>query len=98
MGGMKHDEGKPEFDRLSPQALGACNGVHKYGDNKYEKGNWKKGLEVTRLVNAAFRHLYAVLDGELVDPESGLLHTAHAMANCEMLTHYLINHESMLNL
>lgn len=91
MGGMKHDEGKPEFDRISWQAVGACNKVHVYGNIKYEIDNWKKGIRARRLINAAFRHLYAILDGELIDPESGLLHAAHAMTNCEMLTHYLLN-------
>lgn len=92
-GGTKDDTGKPQFDRLSFQALGAINDVHKFGDDKYERGNWKKGLHFTRLINATIRHLSAILQQELFDPESKLLHSAHAATNCEMLTHFLLNHE-----
>lgn len=93
MSGLKNDEGKPEFDRLSFEVLGKLNEVHKYGDQKYEEGNWKKGLHAKRLINATFRHLSAYLRGERRDPESGLLHTAHAAVNCHMLTYYLLHEE-----
>lgn len=92
-GGTKEDKGKSEFDRLSFQALGHINEVHKFGDEKYEPGNWRKGLHFKRLINAAIRHLSATLDGKILDHESGLLHVAHAAVCCEMLTHFLLNHQ-----
>lgn len=92
-GGTKDDTGKKEFDRLAWDAMSAINDVHKFGDNKYEPGNWRKGLHFKRLINAAIRHLTAVLSQELFDKESKLLHTAHAATCCEMLTHFLLNHE-----
>jgi len=39
--------------------------------------NWRKGIEITRLIGAALRHLFAFLRGEDNDPESGLSHIAH---------------------
>lgn len=93
VGGMKNDEGKPEFDRLSFEAISCINEVHKYGDSKYEKGNWRKGINKTRLINAAIRHLSAILRGEQLDQESRLLHSAHAGACCEMITHYYLHEE-----
>ncbi len=92
-GGTKSDEGKPEYDRLSFEALGVINKVHKHGDSKYAKGNWKKGLHISRLCNAAIRHISSVLSGELFDKESGLPHSAHAACNMEMITYFLLHRE-----
>ena len=91
MGGLKDSDGKCEFDRLSWQAMGLANEVHKYGDTKYEKGNWRKGIHSSKLINASLRHLFKFLDGEIKDQESGLPHVAHALVNCEMVLHYYIN-------
>lgn len=93
-GGTKDDTGKPEYDRLSFEAVAHFNSVHRFGDEKYERGNWRKGLHVTRLINAAIRHLSSMLGGEtFYDKESGLLHAAHAGVCCEMITHFLLNKE-----
>ena len=93
MAGLKYDDGKPEFDRLSFQALGEFNKVHKAGDTKYEDGNWRQGLQITRLLNAAIRHISKILDGELYDGETKTLHSANAGVNLEMVTHFLLNSE-----
>lgn len=91
MAGKKHDQGKPEFHRLSLQALAEFNRVHEAGDTKYAEGNWREGLQVLRLLNAALRHIGAILDGELVDPETKTLHSANAGVNMEMITHYFLH-------
>lgn len=93
MSGKKSDAGKPEFDRLSFEALAELNKVHKLGDSKYDKGNWKEGILYSRILNAAIRHLTAILRGEYYDPESKLLHAAHAACNCEFLVFYMLNSE-----
>ena len=93
MTGKKDDSSKPRYDRLSFQALGEFNRVHEFGDSKYEEGNWRLGLDVTRLANAAIRHLTKLLDGQVVDEETGINHAAHAGVNCEMLVHYYIHAE-----
>lgn len=90
-GGMKFDDGKPEFDRLSFQALAEMNKVHKAGDSKYAEGNWRQGIDIRRLLNAAIRHITAIMDGELTDPETKTLHSANAAVNLEMVTHFLLN-------
>lgn len=56
-----------------------------FGQEKYGRYNYRKGLEASRLVAAASRHLKKWFDGEDIDPESNLNHIAHAMANCLML-------------
>lgn len=58
-----------------------------YGANKpeYGRNNWKKGMEWSRLVDAAQRHGLAILQGEDVDKDSGNLHVAHMLASVHML-------------
>jgi len=58
-----------------------------YGANKpeYGRNNWKKGMEWSRLIDAAQRHGLAVLAGEDVDKDSGNPHVAHMLASIHML-------------
>lgn len=45
-------------------------------------------MDWTRLLNSAARHLWAYIDGEDLDPETGLSHMAHLMANAAFLIVY----------
>ena len=58
-----------------------------YGANKpeYGRNNWKKGMEWSRLVDAAMRHGLAILEGEETDQDSGNPHVAHMLASIHML-------------
>jgi hypothetical protein len=56
-----------------------------YGEKKYGRYNYCKGHEASQLVAAARRHLAAWFNGEENDPESGVNHLGHAMANCLMI-------------
>lgn len=48
---------------------------------KYGRSNWREaGVRYTIYFDAAIRHLTAALEGEDVDPDSGLPHEAHALA------------------
>ena len=88
MKGTKKDNDKPRFDNMEMISVGAGNRAHEYGNKKYEKGNWKKGINYTRILNALMRHSWARLQGEERDPESGLLHTDHIIANANMICYY----------
>jgi hypothetical protein len=53
----------------------------KEGARKYGAYNWReKKVELMTYLHAALRHLYAMLDGEELDPESGLHHIGHVKA------------------
>lgn len=56
-----------------------------YGQQKYSRDNFRKGFENTRLTSAALRHIFAYLDREDLDAESGVSHLGHAMAALAML-------------
>ncbi len=87
---LKHDSGKPRMDLVSPGALLELGKVLAYGANKYGDQNWRNngGLDWSRPLAAAYRHLLAWQGGQDLDDESGLLHLAHAMCNLMMLLDY----------
>lgn len=76
---QKFDGEKPRMDLLDRYAIEQLAAVLTFGARKYAAHNWRNGLEYSRLVAAALRHIHAFNDGEDLDPESGLPHAAHAM-------------------
>lgn len=77
-GGLKYDSEKNRLDLLSPRWIDGVGAVLTFGAKKYAAHNWRKGLERSRLLGAALRHIFAYLKGEDYDPETGLLHLHHA--------------------
>ena len=76
--GEHKDEGKPRLELIYPQFLEAMGSVLGFGATKYSANNWKNGIEYSRLIGSAMRHITAFNRGEDMDPESGLSHLAHA--------------------
>jgi len=63
---------------LDHKALESIAKVLGFGAHKYAAHNWRQGIDQERLLSALLRHVYAYLDGEDNDSESGLPHLAHA--------------------
>lgn len=86
-GAVKHDADKPDPTLVPPKAVLAIARAMGFGAKKYGRDNYRQAprLERNRLLASAFRHLLADLDGEALDPESGLPHVNHAMASLAML-------------
>lgn len=84
-GGVKFDQDKPRMELIDSYAAEQLALVLTFGAKKYAANNWRKGISVSRLIAAAFRHLFALLKGEDVDQETGLSHAAHAMCCCMFL-------------
>jgi hypothetical protein len=76
--GVKYDGDKPRTDLLPWRPIRAIAEVLGFGSRKYAAHNWRKGIAISRLLGAAIRHIFAYLNGEDKDPESGLSHLAHA--------------------
>lgn len=87
MSGTKHDAGKPDLSIIPRPAAVAIARALMFGANKYGRYNYCQGFENTRLASACLRHLFAYLDGEDTDPESGLSHLDHALATLTMMVH-----------
>jgi len=45
------------------------------------KENWKLGFDNNKLLESLARHLFALMKGEINDPESGLPHIGHLLCN-----------------
>lgn len=70
---------KPErYDLLPFEALDEIARVYHYGAQKYSDHNWRKGYKWSLSVGALLRHVSRRMQGERLDPESGLAHLAHA--------------------
>lgn len=94
MGGVKHDEGKPDLSLISYEMLSEVAKVREFGTKKYSRDNWRKGFKVTRSCAAALRHVYQFLSGETYDKESGLLHIAHAICCLEHAIYDMKHHKN----
>jgi len=86
--GFKTDEGKLRFDLIPLDSLSELAEVYNYGDSKYPKNNWRKGMSWMRVFAAALRHLFAWARGEEIDPESGCTHLGHACWGIITLMNY----------
>lgn len=94
--GTKADNGKASLSLIPRAYLEGTANAFGYGANKYGKWNYTKGIEITRTLDAAMRHILAFLDREDLDPESGLNHLFHASASLAM-TIYNLEHNQGLD-
>lgn len=80
MQGIKYDGEKPKMHLLPPKATLEVAKVLTFGAQKYDEENWRKldNLQA-RYSSGALRHIFAHIDKEELDPESGLSHLAHAI-------------------
>ncbi len=81
---------KTDYDLIDGGWLKEVADVLTIGAEKYDRFNWSKAkknqLHLYR--SAMTRHFEAYRSGEMVDPETGLSHLAHASCNL-MFLHYL---------
>jgi len=87
-GANRYNDTKDKWSLVDFKALRSMVKVLEYGVGKYDAHNWKKGLPYTDTMESMLRHIYAFLDGEDIDPESGLPHTGHIMCNAMFLSYY----------
>lgn len=79
--GIKYDGSKAKHDLLPYEALDEIAKVLTAGEVKYAAGNWANGIEMRRLISAAYRHLGQFNSGEDYDSETNTLHLANACCN-----------------
>ena len=93
-GAIKYDAGKAPINRgaLSyfPRAIELVAAISAFGATKYAWRGWE-GVDdgINRYSDAMVRHLVAEGKGEVLDPDSGLLHAGHvawgALARLELM-------------
>ena len=97
MDGVKYDGEKPRYDIVPWDVFEDTVKVLTFGAKKYEINNWQrvKGAR-WRYLGAAFRHLKARACGEILDPESGLPHTAHCIC-CLLFLAWFDKHKEVVD-
>lgn len=86
--GLRLNEGKTRYDLNPVYAVEQMAKVMTKGSEKYAPHNWELGMAWSKCLASAKRHIAAIERGEDFDPETGLLHSAHAMTNMAFLTEY----------
>jgi len=84
MKGLKYDKNKPRLDLIPPESIIGLGEVMTYGAEKYSPGDWKN-VSIDRYEAALLRHLMAWKQGEELDPETGLNHLKHVLANAAIM-------------
>jgi hypothetical protein len=92
----KYDSEKTSFLGLPPWIWWEALEVSKFGAKRYGRRNWQQCTDVSRYVDAMFRHLQCFLEGENIDPDSGLPHLAHALWNVAALRWFQINKTELM--
>lgn len=91
--GMFQETGNPEYLDMAlmngKTYWSDCAKVFSYGALKYAEWNWVKGMQWSIPLGCIGRHSLAVLEGQSLDPESGLKHVGHIMCNLVMLKAYI---------
>jgi hypothetical protein len=86
---LRYNQGKLQWSLVDFKSLEGLVRVLEMGAKKYDKHNWKKGMPVTQVSESLMRHLFAFLNGENTDPESGLSHISHVICNA-MFIEYIM--------
>jgi hypothetical protein len=86
---LRYNKGKLKWSLVDWKSLEPMVRVLEMGAEKYAPYNWTKGMPVTEVSESLLRHMFAYLDGENTDPESGIEHLGHVMCNVMFLIHIM---------
>lgn len=91
--GNRSNVGKPKLSLVLEARNALIYGARalEFGEIKYGRGNYRKGLKATECLDSMSRHMSAYLAGEDLDEESGLPHAALIMSNAVL---FCENHAS----
>ena len=57
----KFDHGKPDMTDIPLEAMYQMAGAFTYGQKKYSKNNFRQGLQTSKHLAAAIRHIYPAI-------------------------------------
>lgn len=88
---LRYNEEKPKWSLVHYKSLEPMVRVLEMGAKKYSADNWKIGLNRSEILESTMRHLTALMDGELLDKESGISHMAHIQCNAMFYNYHEAN-------
>ena len=88
---MRFNDGKVEWSLVDFKSIEPLARVLEFGAQKYARNNWKKGMDVTKMMESLLRHAFSFLSGETEDQESGITHIGHIMCNCMFIQYMMDN-------
>lgn len=106
---IRHNEGKPHMDLLSPIAMFGMATVLTKGLEKYPNSQWKNGMVWSKVIASLLRHTFKFIAGQDYDfdpkckgckvkkckKHSGLLHVDHIATNSMFLQEYYRTHKEL---
>lgn len=92
-GSVRKNVGKPQVSQVDPEFILGIADILTASMEKYEKFNWKKGIDYSVPYDSCQRHLLKFMKGENYDDESGKHHLLHAAVNLMFLYYYSQNLE-----
>ncbi len=75
---------QPRLSLIPIEAMWALGDAFTYGEEHYGSHNWRNGIQVSYLIDAAMRHIEQFNAGEDIDQPSECHHLGCAMANLSM--------------
>lgn len=94
--GLRDNKNKRKWSLVHFESLEPMVEVLEFGAKKYAPKNWMKGFPLDEILDSMQRHVAALIDGEEIDPESGLPHMGHIQCNA-MFYNYMIKHNPLNN-
>lgn len=85
---LRYNEGKNMLDLIPPVLIEEIGKILTFGAKKYDKYNYRKGMEWSKCVASLKRHLLSFENGIDYDSESGQLHISHVIVNAMFLLEY----------
>ena len=87
---MRFNDGKVDWSQMHYKSLEPMIRVLEFGAKKYAKKNWMKEMDLFQILNSMQRHMAAIMDGEVMDPESGLPHMGHVQCNAMFYNYHFL--------
>lgn len=87
LNGSRHNTGKPRLSLVveAREAIEGAAQVLGHGLVEYGRGNWRKGLMRTEVIDSLLRHATAYAAGEDIDPKTGKPHVDFITCNALFL-------------
>ncbi len=95
LGATRKDGDKNQLGLISPFAIEHMGKVLTFGAKKYDRHNWRKGMDWSRCIDSLKRHMLEFEKSKDRDDETGELHMAHIMVNAMFLLEYHFTHPEL---